>query len=83
MLREPGRFAAGQNGLRFSLRAPQMEWLLQVLNDIRVGSWLILGSPDQAGKPIVLNEQTAPYFWSMEMSGYFQSALLEALNEQP
>lgn len=83
LLREPGRFVAGPNGLRFSLRATHVEWLLQVLNDIRVGSWLMLGSPDKAGRPIALNEQTALYFWSMEMSGFFQLALLEALDEQP
>lgn len=43
----PGRFrleAPGQ--FRFTLTAEQMEWLLQVLNDVRVGCWVKLGLPN-------------------------------------
>ena len=36
-----------------------------------------LGSPEE--KPARLNEKTAPHFWAMEMAGYFQMQLLEAL----
>ena len=67
---------------RFKLSAPQVEWLLQVLNDIRVGSWLILGEPDEKkGKPIELNDENARYYAAMEFCGLFQMTLLDAFQQ--
>ena len=81
MLNEEGRFQENQAGIRFLLDVSQAEWLLQVLNDIRVGSWLALGSPDEKkGKPIQLNEKNVHYLLAMEVSGQFQMALLEAFD---
>lgn len=81
MLKAKSRFRANKNGYRFSLKAEQMEWLLQVLNDVRVGGWLALGSPDGALEILAaLNEKTAPYFWAMEMAGQFQMVLLKAMS---
>jgi hypothetical protein len=68
---------AGEGGYRMSLSVPETEWLLQVLNDIRVGSWVSLGEPDH--NKIALNEKTAPDIWAMEVSGMFQMGILEAL----
>ena len=83
MLNEPERFQETESGFRFSLSAPQMEWLLQVLNDIRVGSWISLGSPDtDEGEKVPLTEETAPRLWTMEAAGYFEMALLDVLNDQ-
>ncbi len=66
---------------RLALKPGEVNWLLQVLNDIRVGSWLALGSPDGPAEIIAaLNEQTARHFWSMEAAGGFQSVLLMAIN---
>ena len=80
MLKDAQRFREHEDGYRFTLNAGQTEWLLQVLNDVRVGSWLILGSPDeQHGKPIKLTDRNSQYLWAMEMGGYFQSRFLEAL----
>jgi hypothetical protein len=80
MMQAKSRFRKNQNGYRFSIPAGQMEWLLQVLNDVRVGSWLALGSPDGPEKILgALNNRTAPHFWAMEISGHFQAVLLEAL----
>jgi hypothetical protein len=73
------QYADDETGCRLSLPAGDVEWLLQVLNDIRVGSWIILGSPDQIHELALLNEKTAPDFWAMEMSGLFQQRLIEAL----
>ena len=57
-----------------------MEWLLQALNDIRVGSWLALGSPDGPVEILAaLTDKTAPDFWAMEISGHFQAVLLAAV----
>ena len=66
-----------ETGARLSLSPAEAEWLLQVLNDVRVGSWIILGSPDE--KPAELTPASAPHFLAMEMAGYFQMQLLEAL----
>jgi hypothetical protein len=79
MLREPERFQETPTGFRLSLTSSQVEWLLQVLNDIRVGSWILLGSPDEKrGKRLRLSMQNARYAWAMELSGHFQYILLTA-----
>ena len=77
LLADRRRFAPTENGGRLSLPPAEVEWVLQVLNDIRVGSWVLLGSPDQ--KVVQLNQKTAPHYRAMEMAGYFQAQLLEAL----
>ena len=67
---------------RLTLSGSRMEWLLQVLNDIRVGSWLILGEPDEKkGKPIELNDKNARYYAAMEFCGLFQMMLLDAFQQ--
>ena len=74
-------FRANKRGWRWSLKEAQIEWLLQVLNDVRIGAWLATGSPDgQMETMAVFNEKTAPYFWAMEVSGHFQAVLLKALD---
>lgn len=78
-LESPSRFAEDQTGFRLSLTPAELEWLLQVLNDIRVGSWVHLGSPEPKMELRLLNDKTAPDFWAMEVSGYFQANLLEAM----
>ena len=77
LLADPRRFQKVDSGFRLSLSQPDTEWLLQVLNDIRVGSWIILGSPE--GKLEGLNASTAADFWAMELAGAFQAELLQAL----
>ena len=82
MLKAKSRFRRNKNGWRFSLKPEQMNWLLQVLNDIRVGSWLQLGSPDGPGEILTtVDDKTAHYFWAMEVCGHFQMVLLAALDE--
>ena len=80
LLADPRRFEHTETGVRLSLSPADVEWLMQVLNDIRVGSWVILGSPDK--KPVELNAATVPHFLAMEMAGYFQMQLLEALGRE-
>jgi hypothetical protein len=79
LLADPKRFRRLNAGFHLSLTRAEAEWVLQVLNDIRVGSWIILGSPE--GKLEGLNARTARDFWAMEMAGYFESELLEALSQ--
>ena len=81
MLKAKSRFRPNKNGSLFSLKAAEVEWLLQVLNDVRVGSWLALGSPDGALEILAaLNEKTAPYLWTMEAAGQFQIELLQSMS---
>lgn len=77
LLTDPQRLRQHGGNWRLTLSGPEVEWLLQVLNDIRVGSWIHLGSPETPFK--VLNTATAPDVWAMEMAGSFQMRLLEML----
>lgn len=79
MLVESGRFVENDLGYTFRLSYSEIEWLLQVLNDIRVGSWIQLGEPDLSSASLPpLNEQTILLAWAMEIAGLFQHALLVA-----
>jgi hypothetical protein len=74
---DPLRVRKVESGFQLSLATSEVEWLLQVLNDLRVGSWVILGSPEE--KLEKLTAENAPDFWAMEMAGHFQMELLGAL----
>lgn len=78
MLNEPERFRALKSGFELTLTAPQVEWLLQVLNDVRVGSWLALGEPESGEEPEVTKEN-ARFLLALELCGLFESVLLAAL----
>lgn len=79
MLAENGRFVENDLGYTFRLSHSEIEWLLQVLNDIKVGSWVQLGEPDFRTTPTPpLNEQTILLAWAVEVAERFQRALLEA-----
>ena len=80
LINKPGRFQNTPKGFLMKVTRPESEWLLQVLNDVRVGSWVALGSPDtEAGEEIPLNAKTAPRFRSMEIAGAFETVFLDAL----
>ena len=78
MLNDPQRFREIKSGFELTLTPAQVEWLLQVLNDVRVGSWLALGEPEPGEKPDV-TEQNTKYLLAMELGGFFESGLLAAL----
>jgi hypothetical protein len=79
IINELNRSPESADGYRFSLSSDQMEGLLQVLNDICVGSWQKLGSPDVVeNKASELNEENARNTWAIEVAGRFQMALLSA-----
>ena len=78
MLNEPQRFRETKSGSELTLTPSQVEWLLQVLNDVRVGSWLALGEPKQGEKPAI-TELNAKYHLALDVCGFFESALLAAL----
>jgi hypothetical protein len=80
ILNEPGHFQTTGGQCQLTLSWPETEWLLQVLNDVRVGSWIALGSPDtETDEEIPLNDETAPRLRSMELAGAFEMVFLNAL----
>jgi hypothetical protein len=79
LLADPSRLREEHDAWLLTIPQPDLEWLLQVLNDIRIGSWIILGSPDEHED--VLKIKDAPHIWAMEMAGYFQMHLLKNLEQ--
>lgn len=77
LLDSPQRLKHTKTGAQLSVSPAEAEWLLQVLNDIRVGSWLGLGSPEET--PEKLTSANARFLMAMELAGYFEMQLLAAL----
>jgi len=74
-------FKAGKHDFLFTLTGEQIEWMLRVLNEIRVGSWVRLGRPEmEEARSFSLTSEQARFLATMEVSGYFQAALLEAFS---
>ena len=80
LLKSKRRVQKAKVGWRMKLSGTDIEWMLQVLNDVRLGSWAVLGSPD-LNHHLVVDDSTGPHLWAMELSGYFQMRLLEALQQ--
>jgi len=80
LLNDPVRFKKVGKIFRLRLKLTELEWLLQVFNDIRVGCWLMLGAPDD-DKPPTVTPENIRYGLAMEVCGMFQSALLAAFGE--
>ena len=78
-LADPRRSKTTEAGHRLCFSEAELEWFLQVLNDIRVGSWLRLGSPEPKLDLTAFSPENAPHYWAMEMAGNFQMQLIEAL----
>lgn len=72
-------FRDHEKGCRFTLPVSQIEWLLQVLNDVRVGGWVISGSPEEINElPPDLPEKDVPYFLASHVAGLFSFQLVNA-----
>jgi len=77
-LKAKGRFRRTKSGCTFTVPHDRVEWLLQILNDIRIGSWLLLGSPEDRVDPEEIDADLQQVWVAMELSGIFQMALLDA-----
>lgn len=63
-----------------STSSEEISHLLELLNDVRVGAWDILGRPDQKHRPEFSPEDPkARYVAAMDLSGFFQTVFLNAL----
>jgi thiamine kinase-like enzyme len=79
LLAEPGRFREVTESLEMTLTASEIEWLLQVLNDVQVGNWILMGSPGERPR-FTPNVENAAQVWAMELATIFQVDLLDAIN---
>ena len=77
LVNDSKRWKEEQKHWTLKLSSSDLEWLLQVLNDIRVGSWVQLGSPERWSD--MITPEKAPRVWTMELAGAFQMAFLHAL----
>ena len=80
LLSESKRFTKITNGYRANFTRGEIEWLLQVFNDVRVGSWLALGSP--AAHPEIMpgmSNQTMTHIVTMDIAAFFEMAFLQAV----
>lgn len=79
-----GRWVRDGEKWRLALSSGDLETLLQALNDVRVGSWIRLGSPDpSAEKKIQITSQNAHHFWALEICGHYQTVILAGLSGSP
>jgi hypothetical protein len=78
LLTDPRRFKEKGAGAEMNLSAGEIEWMLQVLNDVRVGNWILLGSPEEQPH-FDPKAENAPYVIAMGLASNFQMDLLDAL----
>jgi len=84
LLANPRCFQAHGGGYGWLASRGEMEWLLQVLNDVRVGSWLALGRPslpppaNLPSTPVALMHRRA-----MDIAGGFEMIFIAALDGEP
>ena len=77
---ESGRFEPGKAGFQLRLTRAEMEELLQVLNDVRVGSWMALGSPELEDVGELLAEDENMVHWHrLKLADVFQMFFLDVI----
>jgi hypothetical protein len=73
----PEKFKASKKNLVFRINNAEREVLLQILNDIRIESWRILGEPENLEMDILkLSNQKLRYHHFMHLAGYFEHHFL-------
>lgn len=77
LLADPKRFKDLKTGCLLVLSRGDFEWVLQILNDIRVGSWTRLGSPEEDLEHVTGDNLSD--LGMMDMSGMFVVWFLQAL----
>jgi hypothetical protein len=79
-LNDPVRFRKSQHGWDLNVTDAEVEWLLEILNDVRVGSWLALGAPEDL-ESIRVDEEPPIDLLFMELAGFFQMQILHAIED--
>ena len=81
LLNAPARFQKISGGGKVTFTRAELEWLLQIVNDVRVGSWIAMGSPGYATEQkIQRNVRTMPHLMFMELAGAFEMFFLGVIN---
>jgi hypothetical protein len=79
-----GKFKRGEKGYVLTLNPEEREILLQILNDIRVGSWHVLGEPEDLDvEPPPQSERELVFYNLMNLAGYFEMAFLHVSGGDP
>lgn len=80
ILREKFKDSDGKQFYRITQRSREM--MLQILNDIRVDSWRMLGEPENPEECIFqLSGEKLKYYHFMRMAGYFEYHFLNLEDE--
>ena len=80
LMTNPGNFPAKGGGFRWTAARADLEWMLQVLNDVRVGSWLALGSPDlEVARQVAPKQEELALWVPMVVAGGFETIFIAAL----
>jgi hypothetical protein len=81
LLQNAGRFTDAGQASRAWFQRSELEWLLQVLNDVRIGNWLALGSPKwEPGQRPEVDQASLHNLMLMELSGTFEMFILAVLD---
>jgi hypothetical protein len=81
LVKTPGRFHDDKKSSRAVFQREELEWLLQVLNDVRIGNWIALGSPDASpGRPPQGDDKSFQHLMLMEVAGGFEMFFLGAVS---
>ena len=79
LLTDPRRFRETAGSIEMTLTAADIEWVLQVLNDVRVGNWILMGSPEDPPR-FSPESESARFVVVMDLACMFQSELLDAIH---
>lgn len=81
LLTKPGRLKRVDKKWQFTVTRPEVELLLQVINDVRVGCWIALGSPDlEQEDSMVFDEKTLPLILHMELAGHLEEFFISVVS---
>jgi hypothetical protein len=79
LLKDPKRFRDAGDFTEMILTTGEIEWVLQVLNDVHVGNWILLGSPEERPR-FSPESENGRFVVVMDLACMFQSDLLEAIS---
>ena len=81
LVSEPGRFTEADKAAQAAFTRAELEWLLQVVNDVRVGCWIALGSPGyEIRKKARPDKDSLRQMMFMELAGAFEMFFLGVIN---
>ncbi|HEX4342976.1 MAG TPA: hypothetical protein VH255_06275 [Verrucomicrobiae bacterium] len=83
LLTKPDRLKRVANQWQFTVTRPEIEILLQMLNDVRLGSWTALGCPDLDREDgVTIDEESLPYVLRMELAGHLEEFFIRAVSDE-